>query len=290
MTCDLAEAAQARRPEPPENADLRIPLGRRVETDPAVSGSLSAHAGADPVDSTAHAALSDEAAAHPLGSLRTIGGPRVDASAIMVAAMLRLLADIATPARAIVSAVNALLAHERQRLAGRIGLAGLLADEVRAAIIVALTRVLADETAPARTTIAAANSLLALERNRLRAERRERALREEPEVPGKSPPSPIRAAQPERDGPEVPDASPPRPGGDVTRRRDETLPGPVRSVKPQHDESPLEPIRLATMGSDGPDSATPPASIEERRGAIQKAEGEVRDAKRSASEKEPRTK
>jgi hypothetical protein len=85
--------------------------------------------------------------------------------------MLRLLVDPSVPARSIVSAVNALLALERQRLAGRVGLAGLLAEEVRAAITTALTRVLADEAAPPRTTIAAASSLLALERQRLRAER-----------------------------------------------------------------------------------------------------------------------
>jgi hypothetical protein len=120
-------------------------------------------------------------------------GLRVDATAILISAMLRLLADLTLPARATVSAANALLAHERQRLAGRLGLAGLLAEEVRQAIIVALTRVLADETAPARTTIAAANSLLALDRNRLRAERQDRIQRErqeEPEEPLPDPPPP----------------------------------------------------------------------------------------------------
>jgi hypothetical protein len=98
----------------------------------------------------------------------------LDATVVLIAAMIRLLADSATTSRAIVSAVNALLALERQRLAGRIGLAGLLAEEVRLAIVAALTRVLADEAASHRTTIAAANALLGLERNRLRAERHER--------------------------------------------------------------------------------------------------------------------
>jgi hypothetical protein len=101
--------------------------------------------------------------------------PIAEAAGVLIVAMLRVLADLATPARAVVSAVNALLALERQRLGGGVGLAGLLADEVRLAITTALTRLLSDEAAPARTTIAAANSLLALERNRLRAERRERA-------------------------------------------------------------------------------------------------------------------
>jgi hypothetical protein len=126
-------------------------------------------------------------------------GPRVDATAILISAMLRLLGDLTMPARATVSAANALLAHERQRLAGRLGLAGLLAEEVRSAIIAALTRVLADETAPARTTIAAANSLLALERNRLRAERQDRIRRERQEERAEPPPAEPPPAEPPPD-------------------------------------------------------------------------------------------
>ena len=44
--------------------------------------------------------------------------PIAEAAGVLIVAMLRVLADLATPARAVVSAVNALLALERQRLGG----------------------------------------------------------------------------------------------------------------------------------------------------------------------------
>jgi hypothetical protein len=95
-----------------------------------------------------------------------------DARVVLIAALVRVLLDLATPARALVSAVNTLLALERCQLRGT--LRSLLPDEVRAVIIVALTRVLADPAHPARVVVSAGNSLLALERNRLALDRRPR--------------------------------------------------------------------------------------------------------------------
>jgi hypothetical protein len=169
MTCDLADPIDSALAVSTTSSAAYV----RPTNEPRVDPTDALPETSQTPHNAAHSEPTDRAdeAARPGATIS-----RAEAANVLIAALLRLLTDLATPGRALVSAVNALLALERQRLAGRVGLAGLLVEEVRLTIIAALTRVLADEAAPARTTIAAANSLLALERNRLRAERQQQAI------------------------------------------------------------------------------------------------------------------
>jgi hypothetical protein len=214
--------------------------------------------------------VSDSGAARGPSSGETIGGSLdAGAAAILIAAMLRLLADLATPARALVSAANALLSLERQRLAARIGLAGLLAEEVRLGMTAALTRVLADESAPARTTIAAANALLALERNRLRAERHQRKIAELAEdMTSSEPDGPERLESPARRHP------PPSPRGRTETPRASELAGGEAWQPAQPGStathvlarrSPASPVRTSSRGEVLPEEVLPGEFLKEPR-------------------------
>ena len=115
----------------------------------------------------------------------------IPARVAIIAALVRVLVDLATPARGLVSAVNALLAVERQQLRGRPGDRRLLPGSVRTVITDAMTRVLLDESTPARIVISASNALLSFERNGMAAERER--LRHEREL-GDDDPDPRGAA------------------------------------------------------------------------------------------------